>query len=186
MIAELFFTIYNTTEINCDSDVNLTTSTYSSMLDDKLAENRAILDGANRNTYQFNSLYENKNDIKDNSLQVSCEALILKHDNSEVIKDYFNTLVNNNKMGLISININPNSIDYDLHSEIKQWLNESNSIKNIINLSEKEKMGKLPSRNISIKLEDITFHLNNCKVIKDKSDKNFPFNFIIITEKITY
>ena len=186
MIAELFFTIYNTTEINCDSNINLTTSVYSSMLDDKLAENRAILDGGNKNTYQFNSLYENKSEIKDNSLQVSCEALILKHDNSDINEEYFNNLVNNKKMGLISININPNSIDYDLHSEIKQWLNESNSIKNIINLPESEKMGKLPNRNISIKLNNITFHLNNCKVIKDNSDKNFPFNFIIIFEKITY
>ena len=189
MIAKLFYTIIDTNNLSFDSEINITTSEYETMLVNKINENSVILNGSNGQyancdlNYNHHSLQNEKRNIE-KYRDIPCEAFVSLVDNNEIDINYFLDCVKNEKMSLLNININPNNLDYDVYSDLKQWLSESNSIKNIANISEKDKIGLLPFRNMSIEIENTIFSLENAKVIRDNSDKNFPFNFIILIEKI--
>ena len=98
----------------------------------------------------------------------------------------FYNLANNNKMNILQLNINPTNIDYDLYSELKMWIGDSNNIQNNNNLTNKEKIVNLPGKNLKIIINNDWFNLENCKIIKNKVDKNFPFRIFILIENLFF
>lgn len=191
MLIKLFYSILDASNTLFDNNIDITASEYEVMLFNKINENNAILNGFTPNNISDSDLYYNshlngqKNNVNDNYIQYPCEAFMTHINDREICFDDIKQLSLDNKMSMFRLNINPNDLDYDVYSDLKQWIGESNNIKNNININEKDKIAILPSRNLNIEIEGNKFTLNNVKIIKDYSDNNFPFNFVVLIEKIT-
>ena len=145
-----------------------------------------IVDTDNINFDEKNS--DNKKNANDNINDFikyeECEVYINDANDNDVSEEMFYNLATNNKMNILQLNINPTNIDYDLYSELKMWIGDSNNIQNNNNLTNKEKIVNLPGKNLKIIINNDWFNLENCKIIKNKVDKNFPFRIFILIEKL--
>lgn len=191
MIVKL---IYNILDINSNSfDTNLTISAeeYGNMLNDKINENNIILNNFNGESIEKRDLHYTHFNINENNtlnekyIQIPCEAYLSTYNNDKITINTLEKMVHDGKMVLLKININPNELDYDVYSDLKQWISESNNIKNNNNFNEKEKISILPTRKINIEIDEFGFTFNNVKIIKDESNAKFPFNIVVLIEKIT-
>ena len=191
MIIKLLYNILDIDSFSFESDIQLSSNEYETMLMNKIAENNAILknfndDDSDNDYLHFNPYVKSqKKGVEEKYIQIPCEAYISLINGSDVTINDIEELSRNGKMTMLNININPNNLDYDVYSDLKQWIGESMNIKNNINVSEKDKISMLPTRNFSIDINDSIFNLKNIKIIKDNGDKNFPFNFIALIDKIT-
>lgn len=191
MIVKL---IYNILDINSNSfDTNLTISAeeYGNMLNDKINENNIILNNFNGENIEKRDLHYTHCNINENNtlnekyIQIPCEAYLSTYNSDKITINTLEKMVHDGKMVLLKININPNELDYDVYSDLKQWISESNNIKNNNNFNEKEKISILPTRKINIEIDEFGFTFNNVKIIKDESNAKFPFNIVVLIEKIT-
>ena len=186
--------------MNFDSDVNLTTTEYYEMVNDNFNRNQCMMNDFEKYGFSIKgNVYYGANDRSEHKASSSndfleyseCEALIknINRDRSfsDTVDDDIIRNASTNKMCLLNININPNSIDYDIESEIKLWCWESDSINKDKTLDNKSKFSSLPKRNIKIKLSDSDeyYILENCKIIENMSNKEFPLNFMLAIERIT-
>ena len=191
MLIKLFYHILNTNNTSFESDIVISTSEYEAMLFNKINENNAILNGFTPNNISDSDLYynpclnEQKSNINEDYMHFPCEAYITNIDGHDIKIENINQLSLNGKMSMFKLNINPNYLEYDVYSDLKQWIGESNNIKNNEKIDEKNKIAILPNRDMDIEVEGKKFTFNNVKIIKDCSDNNFPFNFVILIEKIT-
>ena len=191
MIIKLLYNILDIDSFSFESDIQLSSNEYETMLMNKIAENNAILKNFNNDDSDNDYLHYNpyvksqKKGVEEKYIQIPCEAYISLINGDDVTINDIEELSRNGKMTMLNININPNNLDYDVYSDLKQWIGESMNIKNNINVSEKDKISMLPTRNFSIDINNFIFNLKNIKIIKDNGDKNFPFNFIALIDKIT-
>lgn len=191
MIIKLLYNILDIDSFSFESDIQLSSNEYETMLMNKIAENNAILKNFNDDDSDNDYLHYNpyvksqKKGVEEKYIQIPCEAYISLINGDDVTINDIEELSRNGKMSMLNININPNNLDYDVYSDLKQWIGESMNIKNNINVSEKDKISMLPTRNFSIDINNSIFNLKNIKIIKDNGDKNFPFNFIALIDKIT-
>jgi hypothetical protein len=194
MFTKIHFPIINTSNINFDTDYNLSNDEYNRMFVQHFQENEASMQSFvnnnfnnknNFSTYSNNEIMRDVNDFISYSDEI--EAIVSSYHNSnnrddvEIIKD----IIGEGKISMFSVNINPNCLDYDLACEVKSWIGESVKINNDKMLDNKTKLSYLPSRDLRVDLnekESVTF--NKCKVLKDESDKNSPMKIIIIVDNI--
>ena len=126
----------------------------------------------------------NNHEVNDYVKYVECDAIISNADNTHFTHEDLMRNLLSGKMFILQMNINPNNIDYDAYSELKMWVDESESIRNNQKLSNKDKILKLPSKTLKIISNNEVFVLENSKIIEKCVDKNFPFHIFILTEKI--
>ena len=129
---------------------------------------------------------ENKvNVVADCETFEEIEATVNDYNGKIVDENYFQNFADNGKMTMLVISVNPNSENYNVLSEIRYWVGDSNLITNDEKLDNKYKMSVLPSRILKIKTcEDKMYKLNNCKILQEISDKFEPIKIITIVEKI--
>lgn len=193
MITKIYFPIVNTDNLTYETDINLTVDDYNDMINDNFHRNRQMMNDFYKHGFEIKNNnyygvdYSNKsNDSPNDCIEYGeAEASINDYNKNEINTQFFNNLITNEKMSMLEININPNNVDYDVESEIKMWVSESNNINNNINIDNKTKLSTLQGRDIGVDVEGIgRIVLLNCKVLKDNSTKNSPMNIVVIVEKI--
>ena len=60
-------------------------------------------------------------------------------------------------MSLLSLNVNPDSVEYDIYADMKMWINDSVKIHNDKRLTKREQIDALPIKVLKIIVNDITF-----------------------------
>ena len=88
-------------------------------------------------------------------------------------------------MSLLLININPNGLENNAEEELRFWVDDSMRIINDNFLDDRTRIKVLPTKTFGVEINNETYTLKNCKLIENRSDKSFPFYFIIMIEKIT-
>lgn len=198
MITKIYFPIVNTDSLSYGSGMTLSNEEYEYMVNDNFQKNRAMMNDfyqhgfsvKSNNYYGVDSSFNEHRDyshVSDCIEYSEAEALINDYNKSEINSEFFNNIINNQKMCILELNINPNSTDYDVSTEINLWIGESNKINNNLILDNKQKLSTLQGRDICVDVPNYNkIKLNNCKILKDNSTKNTPMNIIIIVEKITF
>lgn len=199
MITKIYFQITDSESINFDSDVNMSVEEYDALILDKFQQDQYMMKdferqgfGAKKNLYYnpYDDEIKEENNTKDKYTRFSeCEALIKRlMPNKTYIDATLNDFIELNesgKMGIMNININPNSIEYQAESEIRLWIGDSNRINADRSLDNRTKFGSLPKIDIKVSVnEDTYFLLKNCKIIENNSNKSFPFDLVIAIEEI--
>ena len=192
MLTKIYFPFGNTDFLNYETDINLTTETYDAMIADDFNRNKSMMNDftkygfsvKNNSYYGVDYSQENK-EIKDCIDYSETEALVTNVNGEDIDDDFFISALNDGRMKLISLNVNPNSVDFDVASDIKMWISESNNINNDRFLDNKTKLNALQTKDLLIDVGDKKYKLNNCKIIQDGSTTKSPINIIVIVEKIT-
>ena len=68
---------------------------------------------------------------------------------------------------------------------MKMWVNDSVKIHNDNRLTKREQIDALPIKVLKIIANGITFMLETCKIIQSNCTSKTPFNFVILTEKVS-
>ena len=118
------------------------------------------------------------------------QAFIQDIDSNDLQIDGLDGFVKSGKKFLMKININPTSMDGDAESEMRNWIDESNSILLDEDLDNKTMLMALPLRDFIIdtngdddkKGDKPIYQLLGCKILKilDK----YPYYFTLMVEKI--
>ena len=87
-------------------------------------------------------------------------------------------------MFIIRININPTVLSSDGESELKFWVDDSDKLLKDPVIDKNTKLKHLPTMDLGIDIGTQRLTLQRCKIIENKSNKNFPYYFAVIVEKI--
>jgi hypothetical protein len=196
MITKIYFPIINTDSLKYESDINLTVEEYEHMVNDHYARNRGRMNDFYQNGFSVrdnnyfgvdkNTNRVDYNNISDCVEYSEAEACVNDYNKSELNVDFIENLINNERMCILEMNINPNSLDFDVASEIKLWIGDSNNINQSTSLDNNQKLTTLQGRDINMDVHGYNrVKLNNCKILQDNSTQRAPMNVIIIVEKIT-
>lgn len=192
MITKIYFPVANTAALTSSTNVDMSTEDYENAIVENCYRNKAMMDDftthgfnmRNRTYYGVEYSDDDKSNIQDYIEYHEIEALVKLHTGNDINIEYFNKLVDSEKMSILSININPTDMDYDVESELNMWIGDSDKI-NKSALDNQTKMLSLEGKNIKIKIDESIFLMENCKILKNDGDRNNPFSIIIIIEKIT-
>ena len=118
-----------------------------------------------------------------NALPMEC-AILGMNEGDELDNDFFLDKRNSGKMFIIRININPTVLSSDGESELKFWVDDSDKLLKDPVIDKNTKLKHLPTRDLGIDIGTQRLTLQRCKIIENKSSKNFPYYFAVIVEKI--
>lgn len=196
MIAKLYFPISETSNLNFDTDVQMSDEEYFNAIADNTYSNegamRAFEQGYINQGYKNPYMKSYERRYSQDEKTIECDAFgemevsINDYNGKIVDENYFQDLVDSQKMTMLTISFNPNSDNYNALAEIHYWIGDSNLISNDNTLNNRAKMAALPGRSVKLKTpENKTYALNNCKILQDISDKKTePIKIITIVEKI--
>lgn len=195
MITKIYFPIVNTDSLTYESDIKLTNEAYDAMVSDNYQRSRGIMNdfyqngfSARNNNYYGMNTYGQRRDysnVSDYVEYMDAEALLTEYGKGDLTKDTIVNFIDNQKMCILEININPDSIDYDVETEVKTWIGDSNNINRNTSIDNKQKMNILSGKDIEVDVPEVgRINLMNCKILQDNSTRNSPMNVIVIVEKI--
>lgn len=192
MITKIYFPVANTAALTSDTNVDMTAEDFENAVIENAYRNKAMMDDftvhgfnmRNRTYYGVEYRNEDNSNVQDYMEFHEIEALVKLHTGGDIDITHFENLVESEKMSILSININPTDMDYDVESEINMWMGDSDKI-NKSNLDNQTKMLSLEGKNIKIKVNETIFKMENCKILRNDSDRNNPFSFIVIIEKVS-
>lgn len=118
-----------------------------------------------------------------NALPMEC-AILGMNEGDELDNDFFLGKRDSGKMFIIRININPTVLNSDGESELKFWVDDSDKLLKDPVIDKNTKLKHLPTRDLGIDIGTQRLTLQRCKIIENKSNKNFPYYFAVIVEKI--
>lgn len=176
MITNLIIPVINTENIDFKADREYSTEELIQMDEQFFIDRKFSVDEYLRNN--------NNNKVNDSIINYPSECLFLTSKKGEVDEEYFINLVNNGKMSLLLININPNGLENNAEEELRFWVDDSMRIINDNLLDDRTRIKVLPTKTFGVEINNKTYTLKNCKLIENRSDKSFPFYFIIMIEKI--
>lgn len=185
MLIKLYFPTINTSNLNFDSDLQISREEYSRMVNDHIMENRGMVESylngdinVSNSPYRAQTTHNSINNCDDYG---EITANIVDYNKQETNEEYFQNLSNSQKMTMLTISCDPNSEDYDAITELQYWVGDSRLINQDDTLDNRGKMASLPTRDLKIKTNDGNeYFLSNCKVLEEISDKIEPIKFIII------
>lgn len=196
MIVKLIIPVVDTDHINCDTDINMTREEYGDMAYNTYKRNDKAIDAYTRgirprseynNPYitetEYNRGYRKYDDLV--FQDVECEAQIMDVKKQEISDEWLKEYVYNGKMLLLIVNINPSDIDPNVESELRFWMDDSGRLLNDTTLDDTTKLKYLPTRSFKIVTDEGEYKIENCKLVENRSDDNFPYCFVIIIEKIS-
>ena len=203
MIVKLVFDILNTENRSFEYKGDLSNEEYARRLQDYVnttgrdVENMLYYGVTNTNN---KSLYESTKDIQLETIDKECDALLLDINNNVIDETNLIEHVNDGKMFIIKINIDPNTLDMDGESEIKFWLDDSCRVLNDNLLPDDVKLKRLPQRNlrIKVKIDDNTqdtdekniryntYYLEDCRIIQNNFSEKYKYFFTLIIKKINF
>ena len=188
MIVKLVIPVVDTDNINCDTDVNLTREEYGDMVYDQYKRNDKAIDAYTRGYRSPVSLYETETQrthYDDLTFEdVECEAQIMDVKKQEINDEWLKEHAYNGKMFLLIVNVNPSDIDPNVESELRYWMDDSGRLLNDTSLDDTTKLKYLPTRSLKIHTDEGEYTIDNCKIVENRSNDEFPYCFVIIIEKI--
>lgn len=113
------------------------------------------------------------------------EAFIQDSKKNDIESEYFTPYIESEKMFILLININPNTLEGDAESELRFWIDDSRRVHDDKTLDDKTKLKALPKRWLKIYINEKQYILEGCKILQDFSNKKWPFYIGVIVEKIT-
>lgn len=202
MITKLVFDVLNTENRDFEYNGELSNEEYASRLQEYV--NTTGRDVENMLRYgvmnRYNNPYEQARDVQLETIDKECDALLLDINNSVIEETNLIEHVNDGKMFIIKVNIDPNSLDMDGESEIKFWLDDSGRVLNDNALPDDIKLKRLPPRNlrIKVKIDDgtqdtdekntryNTYYLDDCRIIQDNSNEKYKYFFTLIIKQVNF
>ena len=193
MITKLLIPIVDLKRANFDYGRNISMDEAAAMEIDKFRRtDRQIGNYVNQMQYGYDRRYmsdartrrDDFSNVIDDNEYVECEAFIGDSKKKEVFEDFFHQHENGKKF-IITININPNSLEQEAESEIRYWRDDSNGVLNDGYLDNQTKIERLMERTLGIEIEGKKYALENCKIISDFSDEKFPYFYGLLVNKIT-
>ena len=98
--------------------------------------------------------------------------------------DYLNNKIESKDMDIIQVNFLTENMDYDVEGELRYWTEDSCMVRKDRRLDSKTRVKRLPPIDLKINVNDNTFRLYGCKIVKDNSDRRYPFNLTLLINKI--
>ena len=123
-------------------------------------------------------------DVEDIYTYSETEAFFQNIKGESVEIPFFEEYVENGKKAIIKVNINPNSFDPDCESEFKYWVEDCKRVISDDTIDERTKILTIPKRFFHISVGNKKYLIDGCQIVKDFSDKKYPFNYAILVEKI--
>ena len=179
MLTKLIIPVIDTENSTFETDIKMSNEEFQYLQEQVLIEKNDINKGIinHRNTDEHIS-----NTTKYNTFKSEC--LFLTPRKEEINEDFFRELINNQQMFMLLINVNPNDLHNNAEEELKFWAEDSGMILKDKTLDDRTKLNALPIKTLGIELNGEDYILNDCKIIENRSDRNFPFYYIIIINKI--
>jgi hypothetical protein len=180
MLSKLIIPVIDTENSTFETDVKMSNEEFRYLQEQALIEKNDINKGIRnyRNTDEHIS-----NTTKYNTFKSEC--LFLTPRKEEINEDFFINLLDRENAFLLLININPNDMHNNAEEEIKFWADDSDRILNDYTLDDRTRIKALPIKTLGIELNGEDYNLINCKLIENRSDRKFPFYYIILVEKIS-
>ena len=190
MIGKLIIPVINTEAKDFSYNQKLSVDDYSNMvLDNFNRTNDDVTRFTEDLMYGTRSYAPRRNgskghDVEDIYTYSETEAFFqnIKGESAEI--PFFEEYVENGKKAIIKVNINPNSFDPDCESEFKYWVEDCKRVISDDTIDERTKILTIPKRFFHISVGNKKYLIDGCQIVKDFSDKKYPFNYAILVEKI--
>lgn len=192
MITKILIPTVDLRRANFDYSRNLTDEEAAAMEIDKFNRTDRQI-GNYVNSMQYGSrpgMQDMRRERKDFSNVIDddefseCEAFIGDSKRKEIFEDFFKGHMDGSKF-IITININPNSLEQEAESEIRYWRDDSNGVLNDRFMDNQTKIERLMERSLGIEIDGKKYCLENCKIIADFSNEKFPYYYGVLVNKIT-
>lgn len=190
MIIDLLIPILKISD-NFDYNQSINQNDYINMLNTNFAESyydieNYMTDNNHNNIYYNKYRYikpiSNNEDIFDYS---KVKANITDMYNNEIYINNLNDYLYNGKMFILIVNIDPETVDETVESELLFWLKDSEKINNSKLLDDNKKLLSLPVKTLKIQTNNKALFLTDCRVLDIYSDINRgQFKFAILIKKI--
>ena len=194
MIAKLYVPIIDLSRANFDYGRNLTNEEMADMEYEKFRRTDRQVDNyvtqmqyGRDNRWDVREARNNRKDFSnviDEDEYVQCEAFFADSKKKEISEEFFFEHDNGKKF-IITININPNSLEQEAESELRYWRDDSNGVLNDRTMDNQTKIECLMRRNLGIELRGVRRKLEDCRIIADFSNKEFPYYYGILVSKIS-
>ena len=180
MLSKLIIPVIDTENSTFETDIKMSNEEFEYLQEQALIEkndiNKGIRNHRNKDEHIINT-------TKYNTFKSEC--LFLTPRKEEINEDFFINLLNKENAFLLLININPNDMHNNAEEEIKFWADDSDRILNDHTLDDRTRIKALPIKILGIELNGEDYNLLNCKIIENRSDRKFPFYYIILVERIS-
>lgn len=187
-VYKVLYPAPDTENINCDCDLDISVKDMNKMIDEHFYENDAMI---TRYTNQMMGGYsdpyvsdmrtiqnnQQRMDYHDsNYIEVPMDTYIIGLNDIELEENQIMDKVYDGQMFAIKLNINPETIDDRIISDLKFWVRDSNMLWNNPTLSQEKKLLMSPTRNLKIELSDKHIYtMKNCKIFESYITKKHPF-----------
>jgi len=191
----IYIPVLDTVSKNFDYDGELSVSDYNEMVFDNFNRTNEKID-AYVNSYGMNESekttetrtggeYDIDNTDGEGYQLRPCEAYVTDMDGKSANVGFFETHVEKGDMSILIVDINPEKIDWDTCSELKFWISESDRILLDKEIDDDAKIKMLPKTHFLIDVKEKRLKLNGCKLIEKYNEKNHPYKFGLLINKIT-
>lgn len=134
-----------------------------------------------------NSMGNRKRSDKDFEFKiVECTGYLYNAGNKLFSDDELDGKIRDGKMFVLTFNIDPNDMDYDLETELRFWINDSNGILRDVELPNDLKIKSLPMRDFYIYVNDRLTALQGCKIVNINSSRKHPYLLSTLVTKMKY
>lgn len=194
MITKLYIPIIDLSRANFDYGRNLTNEEMANMEYEKFRRtDRQVDNYVTQMQYRKDNRWDVRearnyrrdfSNVIDEDEYVECEAFFADSKKKEVSEEFFSEHDNGKKF-IITININPNSLEQEAESELRYWRDDSNGVLNDRTMDNQTKIECLMRRDLGIELGGTRKKLEDCRIIADFSNKDFPYYYGILVSKIS-
>ena len=193
MLTNLIVTVQDTESGSFAYEGNLTRETYEEMVMDKFNRTNKQVDDFVHGYREYrpnNFAYDLPREEEyyegpDNDAEVEVQALLLDGNRNDFNEDFLFDHIDDGRMFVMLVNLNPETIDCNAESEIRYWIDDSMRVWEDEQLDKQTKLLASPPRDFKIVLSDgHKYTLSNCKLFENYEDDRFPLYFAMIVEKI--
>lgn len=194
MITKLYIPIIDLSRANFDYGRNLSNEEMANMEYEKFRRtDRQVDNYVTQMQYRKDNRWDVRearnyrrdfSNVIDEDEYVECEAFFADSKKKEVSEEFFSEHDNGKKF-IITININPNSLEQEAESELRYWRDDSNGVLNDKTMDNQTKIECLMRRDLGIELGGARKKLEDCRIIADFSNKDFPYYYGILVSKIS-
>lgn len=180
MLSKLIIPVIDTENSTFETNVKMTNEEFEYLQEQALIEKNDI----NKGIRNHRNIEEHINNTT-KYVSYKSECLFLSPRKEEINEQFFKDLCDKENAFLLIININPNDMHNNAEEEIKFWADDSDRILNDYTLDDRTRIKALPIKTLGIELNGEDYNLINCKLIENRSDRKFPFYYIILVERIS-
>lgn len=183
MLAKIGYPILHYKEIDYNDDFERNVILTYNKDDEQKAFNNGfnrILNEMYKSQHIFNENNINKDYGEYNFSEIEC--FLYDVNEKTLTNEKLYEIVNNNKMAILRININPESLDYDTESDLRYWKDNSKRLLEDKTLNNKIVLKNLEGKDLIIYLNNNKIKLSNCKIVQIYNGK-YNYYFALLIEK---